>query len=440
MKKNIIELFKQISKPHYNRESGPKTEEIQTWLTNKNISNEFIPEVGLVANQIDNPRIILVSHIDLIGKFRKGFEVNKVCEIVENKGKEFIIGALDNTMTNAVALMALEEVIKNNILDVELILTEEEEIGFHGMRKYIERFPEKSRGAFFINLDVTNEGWKSNFSVEYDRPNPEMLIQTNDLLKGINGFFTPQRVCDDTDVIVQKGMAGFSYCLPTKNNIHSYDNKASTESLEGYLNGLIVLLSKMELHKNMHDRVSSWDFNKIISLTSAKEYRKAIKKEEKREAKNRNRRRPSVSYDTQIANSSMIDIHDWEEDINLKIADNEEFKDRIRDEMDSQGIHTSERSDYLEREALAEEELISDCAKEMLAFGSFKSKAIVRQVLIDLMISRKYTTLTDFSARINCDLEDTIDYITTLESLGAIDTKEDLEEGEHYIKIMYPEE
>jgi hypothetical protein len=263
--RSIISLFAEIAKPFKDNEGGPKLDAIQAWLNSRNISNEYIPGIGKIVNKVDNPRLILVSHIDLIRKFQKGFEAGNTHEIVNSKKEvPMIKGALDNTITNSVALLAIEDLIKNGITDIELLLTEGEEVGLIGMRKYLEVFSEKSANAFFVNLDVTNEGWKKNSSVEYDKPSFSMLKQLQAILSDHNAYFTHNRVCDDVDAINRSGCSGFSYCLPTKDLIHSYDNKAYIHTLEGYLEGLISLLTKIELKEDMNITFSSWHFSKAL--------------------------------------------------------------------------------------------------------------------------------------------------------------------------------
>lgn len=263
--RSIISLFSEIAKPFKDNEGGPKLDAIQAWLNSRNISNEYIPGIGKIVNKVDNPRLILVSHIDLIRKFQKGFEAGNTHEIVNSKKEvPMIKGALDNTITNSVALLAIEDLIKNGITDIELVLTEGEEVGLTGMRKYLEVFGEKSANAFFVNLDVTNEGWKRNSSVEYDKPSFNMLKQLQAILSDHNAYFTHNRVCDDVDAINRSGYSGFSYCLPTKDLIHSYDNKAYIHTLEGYLEGLISLLTKIELKEDMNITFNSWHFSKAL--------------------------------------------------------------------------------------------------------------------------------------------------------------------------------
>lgn len=237
----IIYLFAEIAKPFKDKIGGEKLDSIQSWLNKRNISNKYIPGIGKIVNQVESPRIILVSHIDLIRKFQKGFEEGNTHSFLTTKNDKYIIqGGLDNTITNSVALLAIEHLLKNNYSDVELVLTEGEEVGMIGMSNYIKEFTDKSNNAFFINLDVTNEGWKQNASVEYDKPSFTMLKQLQNILSDHDAYFTHERVCDDTDAINRHGCAGFSFCIPTKDIIHSYENKAYIHTLEGYFDGIVT--------------------------------------------------------------------------------------------------------------------------------------------------------------------------------------------------------
>ena len=82
------------------------------------------------------------------------------------------------------------ELLSKGISDVELLLSEGEEVGFIGMDGYLKKYSDKSDKTFFVNLDVTNEGFKKYGSIEYDRPNFSMLKQVQGLLKDQKMFFT----------------------------------------------------------------------------------------------------------------------------------------------------------------------------------------------------------------------------------------------------------
>lgn len=252
MKDKIIELFHRIALPMKDREGGAKVEEIQKYLSENGISSKYIPGKGIIANDIESPEKILMAHIDLIPLFRKGFseEPRNVYELGMNKkGEELIIGALDNTICNAVALLAFVKLFnKGKIPNVTLFLSEGEEVGFIGAIAFLKERKDSLKNTFIINLDVTNEGWGQSGSVEYDKPNFSILRMLQKELTDC--YFTNQRVCDDTDAVNDEGLFGLSFCLPTKGTIHSYKNRAKTRTLEPYFNNLCTfLLLKMPEEK-----------------------------------------------------------------------------------------------------------------------------------------------------------------------------------------------
>ena len=152
MKDKIIELFHRIALPMKDREGGAKVEEIQKYLSENGISSKYIPGKGILANDIENPEKILMAHIDLIPLFRKGFseEPRNVYELGMNKkGEELIIGALDNTICNAVALLAFVKLFnEGKIPNVTLFLSEGEEVGFIGAIAFLK---ERLSKKYFYN-------------------------------------------------------------------------------------------------------------------------------------------------------------------------------------------------------------------------------------------------------------------------------------------------
>jgi hypothetical protein len=282
-KKAIIKLFERIAQPYKDKEGGLKLDLIQQYLNEHGIENEWIPGQGLIVNKQDNPRIVLVSHIDLIRKFQKGFANCKVYEITETPaGRQLIKGALDNTITNAVAILSLMEIMHEGVNDVELFLSEGEEVGMKGMKAYLKANPEKSSETFFINLDVTNEGWGHNASVEYDEPNFKMYKQTMKLLEKYDAFSTGYRVCDDIDAVNSADCFGYSYCLPTRGTIHSYRNEALVDTLVPYGKGLIALLKKLKHVKKMKSDFSGYNLSMADDAEDLDSLKKKI--EEKRKA------------------------------------------------------------------------------------------------------------------------------------------------------------
>lgn len=270
----IIKIFINLSKPYDNNtiNNNLKLEYIKKFFDSKGISSEYIPGQGLIVNKQENPRLVCVSHIDLINLFNiefallkneedlafnemldsinleeSSFSVKGVCKI--NNG--FITGALDNTITNAVALLVCEELISNGINDIEFFFSEMEEIGLIGMKNYLKNNSVKSKKTFFVNLDVTNEGhYSTHISVEFDKARTHIL---NHLKKNLNEdivHYTGIRYCDDIDAVISAKCNGVSFCLPTKGNIHSYENMAKLKSLLPYKEGLYKILSTLKFNQN----------------------------------------------------------------------------------------------------------------------------------------------------------------------------------------------
>jgi len=261
----ILELFQEIGKPTVDGKFGEKEEAITAWLDKENIKHEYIPGIGLIVNKQKNPKNIVVSHMDLIKPFQKRFEKNEVFVL----DKPYIQGALDNTITNAVALLAL----KNSDMKTELVLTEGEESGLIGMTNYLEKFKDKAISCMFINLDVTNEGFGYACSVEYDRPVFEILKSIQISLSEIQSFYTHRRFCDDTDAINAAGANGFSYCLPTEGVIHSFKNRALLNSIEPYFLGLESLMKELSLPEE-RTTIDPWKLEDYLSVEMISEKEK----------------------------------------------------------------------------------------------------------------------------------------------------------------------
>lgn len=269
----IVKTFINLAKPYENNKKNNnfKLEYIQSFFSSKNIPFEYIPGQGLIVNKQEKPRLVCVSHIDLINLFNLEFctknneediafndlidsmcleessiSVEGIC-VIHNG---FISGALDNTITNAVALLVCEELISNGINDIEFFFSEMEEIGLKGMKNYLNSNLKKSKNTFFVNLDVTNEGFHTHISVEFDKTRMRVLKHLVAKLNKEHVYFTGQRFCDDIDAVIASNCNGLSFCLPTNGNIHSYKNKAKLSSLVPYKEGLYEILSTLKFNKN----------------------------------------------------------------------------------------------------------------------------------------------------------------------------------------------
>ena len=273
MKDKIIELFHRIALPMKDREGGAKVEEIIKFLSENGIESRYVSGQGILANEVPNPDKILMAHIDLIPLFRRGFsqEPRQVYQLkITKKGDEVIVGALDNTICDAVALLAFVKLFnEGKIPNITLFLSEGEEVGFIGASSFIRENKERLKDTFFVNLDVTNEGWGYSGSIEYDNPNFDILKLMQKELEDC--FFTSERVCDDTDAVNHEELAGFSFCLPTKDTIHSYKNRAKTKTLEPYFNKLCKILT-MEFPKEREKDFPSWYFKEALECEDKEKF------------------------------------------------------------------------------------------------------------------------------------------------------------------------
>ncbi len=316
-KEEIIELFKSIALPFKDFEGGPKLDKIIEICGKMNIPCEYIKDKGLFINKCKKPKIMIISHIDLIGKFRKGFAENKICEIIDsndpdNKSKkELIIGGLDNTITNAVGILVIKELLKNHS-DITLFLSIGEEVGSTGVKNYLKA-KKNASNTFYINLDVTNEGWNKNGSVEYDKPNFYILNQLKEILKDNNIFFTGERVGDDIDAVNRFDCQGFSYCLPTKDTIHSYKNKAITDTLVPYAEALYKMVNELKFEESCVSDFRSYYFEQVINY-SKEEFKKFLEERKTMESRSMDHRQSSFDFTYYGGNPFGMEGYEFEDD------------------------------------------------------------------------------------------------------------------------------
>lgn len=228
---NIENRFNQIA---LTTENFAKQQMILDLLVDFN--PEYIEGMGII---IRGGNKVIVSHFDLVSPFERGFEEGRTIIVTETE----VIGALDNTITNAILI--------NNILefgipeDTTILFTDFEETGLRGMAAFM-----KSRNdiedLFFINLDVTDDNWDFNCSIEYDHPNIAICKEINNGI-GIEAGFTDQRFTDDLSAVIYNGGDGFSYCLPTKEYCHTYKSNTTVEKTTEYAKGLHYLVQDFRM-------------------------------------------------------------------------------------------------------------------------------------------------------------------------------------------------
>lgn len=236
----ILEIFNLISRPY----SGInfKLQAICGFLESINIQPEIQRVKGQKSNIIvkskSETRKVVMSHYDLISIFDEVFWIKSA---IEFDGDE-IIGALDNTITNAIVLWML----KNEMIpdDVEIVFSSEEERGGDGAIEYMKSLASK-KDISFINLDVTNEfsdDENVGMSIEYDAYNIENFEKLWQFCSDGKTKVTLERYDDDLSLILKYGGQGASFCLPTKKTIHSFKNKTTAQKLETYTEKLISIL------------------------------------------------------------------------------------------------------------------------------------------------------------------------------------------------------
>ncbi len=280
--KEIVDIFDQICLP-FDNGNGQKEEKFLELLEEHGA--HYHEKVGIIVPTVNGvaPSKVIVSHMDLIPLFNKGFTNGRKYLLEKDElGEEILIGALDNSITNATLILAINELRRNGLAhDVEFVFTEGEEIDFLGMKEYLKI---KSKDPFFINLDVTNDNYKRNSSVEYDYPNFHICKQ---LCEGLfEAGYQKERVDDDFDAIKAVGGKGFSYCLPTMKNIHSYKNTTHVSKLKHYYDGLKFLITDLVVEEVEHNIVHH-SIKKALKHKDFKSFKKAEKKLKKKIEKRR---------------------------------------------------------------------------------------------------------------------------------------------------------
>lgn len=231
-KESIISIFENISLPF----SGDnlKKDLFLKIFELANIDSEWHKDLGFIILSEKRTMKTVVSHMDLIPSFNKGFKNKKIYKIKDEK----IIGALDNTFTNAILISSI---LNNRNEEITYLFTKDEETNQNAIKKYMKMY---GKEQFIINMDVTNDGTDHNMSIEYDEPSWNICKQMNDNLE--NPFFTTEREGDDLDQVLNANGFGFSYCIPTKNTIHSYNNSTELSKIEPYMNGLEFLIHRLD--------------------------------------------------------------------------------------------------------------------------------------------------------------------------------------------------
>jgi hypothetical protein len=265
----IISLFKSISKQKEDNMFSEKDLSISEFLMKNKIKFDYISDIGFIINPVDKPKNIFVSHIDLIPKFNKGFQLKNTFIESDN----YIEGALDNTLTNAIVLVAIKDLIKKGFVDTEIILSENEETDSSGIENYLKKYSNKADQSIFINLDITNECFEKDASIEFDMPNFETVFLLNKILKNVNIEFTSKRELDDTDKLLEYNKIAYTHGLPSIGNIHSYKNKVLKRSILPYFYSIIEIAINLSKPKKINS-FNGFYLNKSLKYSSFKKFYK----------------------------------------------------------------------------------------------------------------------------------------------------------------------
>lgn len=250
----VLNMFENLAKP-FGKGEGEKEKALLEVFEDAGIEARYVNGVGIIVPEKgEYADRIIVSHIDLVSNFNKGFGEGKTFKIVDDR----MYGGLDNTITNACLALAIVELRSQGLAEnVRFLFTEGEETGLTGMRNYMNMESSLKETALFINLDVTNDNWGCVASIEFDRPNSLICKQIHDNIA--NSGFTTFRFTDDTSAILGMGGQGFSYCIPTEHYCHSYESNCLVDTIEPYYKGLLYLIDKLDVSSFECDLEGSGD-------------------------------------------------------------------------------------------------------------------------------------------------------------------------------------
>lgn len=271
-KNNVLKIFQDIALPYIKDFFEAKALKILEICKTSTRECYIDEDIGVIVKARKNHTLTIISHMDLIKPFYKGFWLNKTL-IVDPK-TNIIKGALDNTITNAAVIDLL---LSGNIPpNVELVFTNDEETGMRASQTYVF----KNKGVSYINLDITNEFKNKSVSIEYDCPSAKTLMDLKTLFKNDNVGFTSNRVADDLDSVVANDLKGLSFCLPTKKTIHSWKNESTLKQINEYQNLLKKLLANLP---KFYDQDLEKINQKILSCSSKEEMLKIEPKKKRKQ-------------------------------------------------------------------------------------------------------------------------------------------------------------
>ncbi len=199
----------------------------------KKLNSDGLFELYAKGDNLPEKIVLVSSHIDCKDTITKCF--------VEKYSDEFLLGTFDNLVTNAIIVsLMIENKLNENIVIAFTGDEEEESTGAYDVIDFLENSGKK---VFSVVLDVTDMGWdeKASFTIEnnfWDEFSGESVIDiaSKSLL---NWCFVPSDVDDipyyvpEKNVIYQEAepdeswdydemdIECFSFCIPTKGEMHS---------------------------------------------------------------------------------------------------------------------------------------------------------------------------------------------------------------------------
>lgn len=211
-------------------------------------------DAGVVIPARTKAKKLIISHIDLVSNFERGFAAGKTFSLVPFDAETLTIqGGLDNGITNSFLCAVIDE-LGELPEDVEILFSLGEESGLTGVAEFMSSKPESYfDGLFVVNLDVTNANFGSAASIEFDFEDPVISERLNSQLEDIG--ITRDRFCDDTDEVLNWTKAAFSYCIPTDEYCHTYQSYALVEKFPAYFEGLRKIITEVDFSDYDSSRV-----------------------------------------------------------------------------------------------------------------------------------------------------------------------------------------
>ena len=192
-----------------------------------------LTEVGLChlyskqpLDEIAEPITVLSSHIDTDRDITKPFS--------EIRGEKKLCGTYDNSITNAAILsLMLDDRLPDTVV---VAFTGNEENGMKGADDLGDYLIKQHKKANIIVTDVTHRGYKGKnvFSLENCCRSGEWTDHVKEVMAGsdFKGKFAQNDENDETCSYDDHGFECFSFCIPTKGEMH--DNSGLKTRISTY--------------------------------------------------------------------------------------------------------------------------------------------------------------------------------------------------------------